>query len=140
MQSDAKKRRFATKKQEVQSLFLGGFSEHQVSAATGVHRRNVYHYVSTASSPRAVPRELSKNEMDEYVKQVGQPLYMSTAPDSHITAPDSHVVGCMNIIGSAGTALKKHRAKLEACGAPTDDVQDVEHYYEKRLNALKRRS
>lgn len=133
MQSNGAKRRFATKKQEVQSLFLAGFSEGQASNATSVHRRNIYNYACSPSSPRAVPRELTADELGFYKSQVGEPAYSSS------TAPDTHVIGCMNIIGSAGTALKKQKVKMQACGIPTESVEDVEHYYEKRLNALKRK-
>jgi hypothetical protein len=133
MQSNGAKRRFATKKQEVQSLFLGGFSEGQVSAATGVHRRNVYNYACAPASPRAIPRELTENELGYYKIQVGDPVYLSS------TAPDTHVIGCMNIIGSAGSALERQKVKMQNCGIPTDDVEDVEHYYERRMNALKRK-
>jgi hypothetical protein len=132
MQSDTRDRkyknlarRFATRKQEVQSLYLSGFDDHQISGLTGVHRRNVSKYVRDKSTPRSVPRELLRDEMQLAVQSVGEPRYSSC-----ISPPLSVTAGVSNVISTAYTAIDK-------CEEETKD-EDVEHYYDRVLERLKR--
>jgi hypothetical protein len=136
-------KRFATRKQEVQSLYLSGFDGRQIGDLTGIHRRNISKYVTEKSVPRAVPRPLQKDEMQFAVTAVGEPRYSFC-----VQPPLSVTTGMANVLFTAQDALNARQYKLdfmgisqaeqvEMIGQSTSVDEDVEHYYDRVWKRLK---
>jgi hypothetical protein len=130
-------KRFATRKQEVQSLYLSGFDDRQIGDLTGIHRRNISKYVKEKSVPRAVPRQLLKDEMQFAVGAVGEPRYSTC-----VQPPLSVVTSMANVLTTARDAITASQYKMgfmdsKQMETGASDDEDVEYYYDRVWKRLK---